>query len=70
MSQLTELCDKAVDIVEVLAAVGILVGYGYFALVEGQRIDDPVVEAIVIATAVVMLTDQTFDDVLDFIPLP
>lgn len=47
-----------VDIIEVLVAAAIVIGYGYVALIEGQRIDDRLIEGLVVTAAIVMFGDQ------------
>ncbi len=50
--------ELVVDILEVLVAAAIVLGYGYVVIVEGQRIDDRLVEGLVVTAALVMFGDQ------------
>lgn len=50
--------ELIIDIIEVLVAAAIILGYGYAALIEGQRIDDRLLEGIIVTAALVMFGDQ------------
>ena len=50
--------ELLVDLTEVFVAAAIILGYGYVALIEGQRIDDRLLEGLIISAALVMFGDQ------------
>ena len=54
----TEAFELAVDGIELLTAVAIVFAYGYIVLVQGQRVDNEIIEGLVIIAALAIFGDQ------------
>lgn len=50
--------ELAVDVLEVVVAAAIVLAYGYSVLIQGERIDDSLIEGLVIVSSLAMFGDQ------------